>query len=128
MSKPIGAVVLMLGLVAGQTLGGCNRGYRYQYAEDTPPEPWAQTQYPPETASPSDAVSFEAAAVPASSPHEAHPIVVEAANTYTIRRGDTLWSIAKQTYGDGHRWQDIAAANPGLDPTKLRIGQVIVLP
>ncbi len=50
------------------------------------------------------------------------------AGTYTIRKGDTLWSIAQQVYGDGQRWQDIVNANPGLDPNKLRVGQKIVLP
>jgi len=50
------------------------------------------------------------------------------ANTYTVRRGDTLWSIAQRTYADGKRWRDIVIANEGLDPAKLRIGQKIVLP
>ncbi|MBI1337236.1 MAG: LysM peptidoglycan-binding domain-containing protein [Phycisphaera sp.] len=48
--------------------------------------------------------------------------------TYTIRKGDTLFSIAKRTYGSGNRWRDIVAANPGLVPEKLRVGQTITLP
>lgn len=56
--------------------------------------------------------------------------VVEPAEpaTYTIQRGDTLWSIAQRVYGDGQRWRDIIAVNPGLDATRLRVGQQIVLP
>lgn len=49
-------------------------------------------------------------------------------NTYTVQRGDTLWSIAQRTYGNGQRWRDIAQANPSVDPQKLAIGQQIILP
>ncbi len=48
--------------------------------------------------------------------------------TYTIRAGDTFSSIAEQTLGSENRWIDIAQANPLVDPTKLKIGQVIKLP
>ena len=47
---------------------------------------------------------------------------------YTVRRNDTLWKIAQNAYGDGQRWKDIVAANEGLDPARLRIGQTILLP
>jgi len=47
---------------------------------------------------------------------------------YTIQKGDTLWSIAKKHLGDGKRWKDIVAANPGLKPEKLKVGQKIVIP
>jgi peptidoglycan DL-endopeptidase LytF len=47
---------------------------------------------------------------------------------YTIKSGDNLESIAKAKYGDGTLWKDIAKANPGLDPSRLRIGQEIVVP
>lgn len=50
------------------------------------------------------------------------------ARTYTIRKGDTLWSIATREYGSGQKWKDIAQANPSVDPKKLAIGQQIVLP
>lgn len=48
--------------------------------------------------------------------------------TYTIKKGDTLFSIAKANYGSGKEWQKIAAANPGLEPSKLKVGQQIVIP
>lgn len=47
---------------------------------------------------------------------------------YIIKKGDTLFSIAKRVYGDGSKWRAIQAANPGIVPTKLRIGQQINLP
>ena len=51
-----------------------------------------------------------------------------ALRTYTVRKKDTLWSIAKRLLGDGQRWKEIVAANPGLDPQKLMPGQTIKLP
>ncbi len=51
-----------------------------------------------------------------------------ALRTYTVRKKDTLWSIAKRLLGDGQRWKEIVAANPGLDPQKLMPGQTIRLP
>ncbi len=47
---------------------------------------------------------------------------------HVIRPGDTLWSIAEKTYGDGQRWRDISRANPSIDLQKLRVGQKVVLP
>ena len=47
---------------------------------------------------------------------------------YSVRKGDTLFSIAKSTYGNGNQWQRIAAANPGPSPETLKAGQTIVLP
>ncbi|MDP9174911.1 MAG: LysM peptidoglycan-binding domain-containing protein [Planctomycetota bacterium] len=48
--------------------------------------------------------------------------------TYTVKPGDTLWKISASHYGDGKKWKQIADANPGLTPSKLRIGQTITLP
>jgi nucleoid-associated protein YgaU len=48
--------------------------------------------------------------------------------TYVIQKGDTYIGIARRRYGDASRWRDIQAMNPGLNPNKLRIGQVIQLP
>ena len=33
---------------------------------------------------------------------------------YSVREEDTLWGIAEEAYGDGQRFADILAANPGL--------------
>lgn len=49
---------------------------------------------------------------------------------YTIKDGETLWSIAVDQLGDGERFRDILAVNPDLqrNPDLLRAGQEIRLP
>jgi 5'-nucleotidase len=47
---------------------------------------------------------------------------------YTVKKGDSLWSIAQSHYGDGNKWKKIAAANPKMDPNKVIVGQTITLP
>jgi 5'-nucleotidase len=47
---------------------------------------------------------------------------------YTVKKGDTLYSIARSRYGDGKQWQKIASANPGVRPETLKVGQTITLP
>ena len=47
---------------------------------------------------------------------------------YTIKSGDTLEGIARTQMGSGQKWQQIVAANPGLDPKALKIGQKITIP
>ena len=48
--------------------------------------------------------------------------------TYKVKKGDTLFGIARAHYGDGKQWQKIAAANPGLSPQSLKVGQTINVP
>jgi nucleoid-associated protein YgaU len=51
-------------------------------------------------------------------------------STYTVERGDTLWGIAEEYYGNGSEWPRIARAN-GL-PTRgdpiIRPGQELYIP
>ena len=47
----------------------------------------------------------------------------------TVKRGDSLWKLAQQHLGHGHRWHDLLSANPGvLDPNHIVAGSQIVLP
>lgn len=43
---------------------------------------------------------------------------------YTVKEGDTLWDIAR---AQGLAVEDVIAANPGMNPDRLSIGQVIRL-
>lgn len=47
----------------------------------------------------------------------------------TVKDGDTLWALAEEFLGDGERWPDIAAVNPGLsDPDQIEVGWVLRVP
>lgn len=50
------------------------------------------------------------------------------AKSYTIAAGDSLQGIAARIYGDARQWRSLMKANPGLDPRRLRIGQMLKLP
>ncbi|MEM1026453.1 MAG: LysM peptidoglycan-binding domain-containing protein [Planctomycetota bacterium] len=51
-----------------------------------------------------------------------------AGGSYTVQKGDTLWSIASRVYGNGQRHKDILAANPQVNPNRLLVGQTLVIP
>jgi LysM repeat protein len=44
---------------------------------------------------------------------------------FVIKPGDNFWSLSHQ-YGVSHA--DIIALNPGVDPNRLKVGQVICIP
>jgi pentapeptide MXKDX repeat protein len=50
------------------------------------------------------------------------------ASHYVIKSGDSLWNIAKSTYGDGAMYTKILAANAGIDAENLMVGKTIDLP
>ncbi|MFE4748796.1 LysM peptidoglycan-binding domain-containing protein [Streptomyces mirabilis] len=47
---------------------------------------------------------------------------------WTVRRGDTLSSIAAAVYRDSGRWRELAAANGLADPRALAPGTALVVP
>ena len=53
-----------------------------------------------------------------------------AGTSYTVKDGDTLWDIAKTSYGSGSDWTKIYEANKDTmpDSSSLEIGQVITIP
>jgi nucleoid-associated protein YgaU len=50
--------------------------------------------------------------------------------TYTVKRGDTLFSIARREYNDQSKWRDIWNANRSQIPNKdkLSVGMTLRLP
>lgn len=47
---------------------------------------------------------------------------------YTVKRGDTLQSIARRFYGQASAWHKIADANKLRHPKKLKVGRKLRLP
>ena len=52
---------------------------------------------------------------------------VDAYETYTVVKGDSLWSIAKRKLGSGGRHPEIMALN-GLKSGTIKIGQTLKIP
>lgn len=55
----------------------------------------------------------------------------KSAKSYTVKKGDTLWAIAKSTYGNGAEYTKIYNANKaviGKNPNLIKPGQKLVLP
>lgn len=51
----------------------------------------------------------------------------ELPETYTVVKGDSLWSVAKRYLGSGSRYQELAAKNNISNPNLIFPGQVIRL-
>jgi nucleoid-associated protein YgaU len=81
---------------------------------------------PPPQPIPTAAVETQTPAMPAASSGRGNRDA--GGQRYTVKAGDTLYHIAKVQYGDGKQWQRIASANPGITPTSLKVGQVLVMP
>ncbi len=49
---------------------------------------------------------------------------------YTIKKGDSLWKIAQEQLGSGHRWKYLYELNKNRikNPNKLKAGQKIIIP
>jgi nucleoid-associated protein YgaU len=48
---------------------------------------------------------------------------------YTLRRGDSLWKVARVLFGDARLWKQIWRANPQLaNPNRVRAGKTLRLP
>jgi nucleoid-associated protein YgaU len=74
----------------------------------------------PPTTEPADLTPL-AAVAPAKSPSST-------ARTYTIKSGDSFYTIAAAEYGDSSQFTRLEDANPNINPSRLRVGSVINLP
>ena len=48
--------------------------------------------------------------------------------TYTVVKGDYLWTIAEKIYGSGYNWVDLANANKLENPGVLYTGTKLIVP
>jgi 5'-nucleotidase len=51
-----------------------------------------------------------------------------AASKYVVEKGDSLWKIAAEKYGDGALWTRIAKANTLKHPSHIEIGEELEVP
>ena len=58
----------------------------------------------------------------------AKPKPVASTEVYTVQDGDFLITIAEDWFGEPGRHDEIIALNPGVDPTRLQIGQMLKMP
>ena len=49
-------------------------------------------------------------------------------NKYTVKEGDTLWSVAENLYKNGYNWTDLAKANNLTGDEELKVGQQLIVP
>lgn len=83
----------------------------------------------PTTSGPAGAASGSSAATaaPVVAPVKATPPAPRV-DTYTVKEGDSLVSIWRGLTGQERGWEALQAANPGLDASRLKIGQVLKVP
>lgn len=89
---------------------------------------YSQAEQPQQTApAAQQPVVYDSAPAPQAQPVDTAATAM-ASGSYTVKKGDTLYGIARQRYGDGKQWTRIAEANPGLRPETLKVGQTIAVP
>ncbi len=100
-------------------------------AKPAAPAPAATAPAPAATPAPAaPAATAPAATAPAATaPATATPAAAAAAaSKYVVEKGDSLWKIAAEKYGDGALWSRIAKANTLKHPNHIEIGEELELP
>ncbi|EPR22087.1 5'-nucleotidase [Agrobacterium sp. TS43] len=95
----------------------------------------AKPAAPAPAATPAPAPTAPAATAPAATapaataPATTTPAAAAAAaSKYVVEKGDSLWKIAAEKYGDGALWSRIAKANTLKHPNHIEIGEELELP
>lgn len=57
----------------------------------------------------------------------ANSTISETENEHVVTNGETLWSIAENSYGSGYNWVDIKKAN-NLQNDEIEVGQKLLIP
>jgi nucleoid-associated protein YgaU len=73
-------------------------------------------------------VAVEATEAPEASPTASSQPEEISGDTYTVVKGDSLWSISEAAYGNGYRWTEIAKVNKLDNPNVIHTGNVLTLP
>ena len=109
---------------------------KHRFRKNAQPKP-ATSQATPQPAQPApqpepDKRTEAAPAAPVATESSAEPVAAPAVvpASYTVKAGQSLWSIANEALGDGNRYLEILDLNPALrgNPARIRAGQELVLP
>jgi nucleoid-associated protein YgaU len=86
------------------------------------PDPWAIPDIGPETDEIGPATDEKQS--------ESGTAAFDATQWHEVKKGESLWKIAEQYYGDGNLYQKIFAANRDIltDPNRINIGQRLRIP
>jgi len=117
----LGVLVVGVAGLALMLIQGCKREKAGEESQNPPPE---TNQVAMDTNQPPMASSN---LPPVAQPPVVQPPVVEqpATTEYVVVRGDTMGKIAKRC---GVTLNALKAANPGVDPAKLKVGQKLAVP
>ncbi|MCE5325223.1 MAG: LysM peptidoglycan-binding domain-containing protein [Planctomycetaceae bacterium] len=115
--------LLLVLTVAAFVAAGCNQNKAPEQTELNQAQPRSLESVQPYT--PRYRGADEVA--PAPDAPKPQPVLPKYIN-YTVQRGDTFWSIAQRTLGQGNRWKEIEQANPGVTASSLKAGQVVKIP
>jgi len=118
------AGVHVIGLVTLLTMQGCKR--EQAPVDQSPPDTNAVAPFDAGTNAVADTNAYVPPAMETNVPPPAPPLPPAAtASEYTIVKGDSFYTIGKKF---GVSTKAIQDANPGVDSTKLKIGQKIQVP
>ncbi len=94
-----------------------------------PKEAAAPAAAPAAPAAPAPTAQAPAPAPAAPTPATPAPATTAAAAAkYVVARGDSLWKIAVEKYGDGLQWKKIAEANKLSRPNHIEVGEELNVP
>ncbi|NTF08399.1 LysM peptidoglycan-binding domain-containing protein [Agrobacterium rubi] len=93
------------------------------------PAPATTAQAPAATTPAAPAPAATAPTTPAPATTTSAPATTPAAaGKYVVARGDSLWKIAAEKYGDGTEWKKIAEANALKRPNHIEVGEELNVP
>ncbi|SCX25777.1 5'-nucleotidase C-terminal domain-containing protein [Agrobacterium rosae] len=88
----------------------------------------ATTAQAPAATTPAPAAPAPTASAPATPAPAASTTTAAAAAKYVVARGDSLWKIAAEKYGNGLEWKKIAEANALKRPNHIEVGEELNVP
>lgn len=96
---------------------------RYPSGVGQPTNPAPAASSTVRASAPSEQVRTQPA--PARPTRESRPAVAATARSYTVKRGESLYTIARK---HGVKLRALQAANPGVDARRLKAGQTLAIP